>query len=474
MLESIMLAKPAWFTSRIRRIFSGIPLFFYLVTPPLQGSPVVNMNFESIKSRAEANDPYYQAALALIYRNGEKGQSISIDQFRNWAEKSSAQIHPLGFFAMGFLGKSENDHEKTKRFYRRAFGPGEGKLIKMAAEGDALASYALGQIILSNALDPDFKQDIGLAVRHFQIAAGLGHEPSRAQYAMFRLKGEGGVLKNEPEGFAILLKASEHDLPNAHYYLGRAYFEGLGVEKNDGQALVHMVEAAELNHGMAQLVTANFYANGVATAINWELAAKYAGNAAAMGIPKAAERFKEYELKRLENASNPGQSEISVNVPSPENTLTPEERVGRVVTPPDPSIVQSPISTTPAVVPNVGKEALTNARYALRLRHDVKVAVAQYRLAAESGEIDAQRELAELYYEGSFVDRDYHSAIKWFRQAADAGDAASQRYLGAMYFIGKGLAKDKKEAAKWLRLAAAQGDALAQDQLKMVERLIPR
>jgi TPR repeat protein len=64
--------------------------------------------------------------------------------------------------------------------------------------------------------------------------------------------------------------------------------------------------------------------------------------------------------------------------------------------------------------------------------------------------------------------------LKWFRQAADSGDAASQRYLGAMYFIGKGLAKDKLEAAKWLRLAAAQGDALAQDQLKMVERLLPR
>ncbi|MFP6854795.1 MAG: tetratricopeptide repeat protein, partial [Opitutales bacterium] len=206
----------------------------------------------------------------------------------------------------------------------------------------------------------------------------------------------------------------------------------------------------------------------------WELAAKYAGKAAAKGIPKAAELFKQYDLKRLENASNPGQSEIPVKVPSPEDTLTPEERIGLVNTPSDPHIVQTPPSTTPVVVSGIGKEALSKARDALRLRHDVKGAIAQYQLAAESGEIAAQRELAELFYEGSFVDRDYHSAIKWFRQAADAGDAASQRYLGAMYFIGKGLAKDKREAAKWLRLAAAQGDALAQDQLKMVERLIPR
>jgi TPR repeat protein len=158
-----------------------------------------------------------------------------------------------------------------------------------------------------------------------------------------------------------------------------------------------------------------------------------------------------------------------VKVPEPEDTLGPRERLPTPV--PSENQPQPPF---PAATPETGKEALAQARDALRLRHDVITAVTHYQIAAEAGNVDAQRELGELFYEGSFVDRDYHSALKWFHKAADAGDSSSQRYLGAMYFIGKGLAKDKQQAAKWLRLAAAQGDALAQEQLKMLERLIPR
>ena len=436
---------------------------------PVHASPAVDMSFEAIRSRAEEGDPYYQAALAFVFLHGEKGQPKSIDQFRNWTIKSAAQAHPLGLFAMGYLGKIDGDPEKTRRYYRRAFGPGESKLIKMAAAGDALASYCLGELFVSNVLPNEIEQDTDLAALHFRVAADRGHQPSRVQYAVFRIKGW-GVEKNEPEGFAMLLNVAEQNLPSAHYFLSHAYFEGWGVEKNYNKSLLHMVTAAELNYGRAQLKAAQFYAHGVASPTNWELAAKYAGMAAALGVPKANELFQEYERNRLATASNLSQPPLGVKVPEPEDTLSPHE-----VNPPAPVEVPSPSPVTPPLQLNPSaKKALAQARDALRVNHDVKTAVALYNVAAEAGDLEAQRELGELYYEGSFVDRNYHLALKWFHKAANAGDAPSQRYLGAMYFIGRGLAKDKQAAAKWLRLAAAQGDALAQEQLKMVERLLPR
>ncbi len=449
-----------------------LPLFafcFEAMVLPLRASPVVDMEFEAIKTRAEQGDAYYQAALAFVFLHGEKGQPKSIDQFRDWTTKSAAQAHPLGLFAMGYLGKIDGDPEKSRRYYGRVFGPGESKLIKMAATGDALASYCLGELFVSNVLPNGIDQDTDLAALHFRVAADRGHQPSRVQYAVFRIKGW-GVEKNEAEGFAMLLNVAEQNLPSAHYFLSHAYFEGWGVEKNDNKSLLHMVTAAELNYGRAQLKAAQFYAHAVASPTNWELASKYAGMASALGVPKAKELFEEYERNRLADKANSSQSPLGIHVPEPEETVSPHET--------QPPVSPEPVSPTP-ITPSVSanpssKKALAQARDALRLNHDVKAAVIFYNTAAETGNLEAQRELGELYYEGSFVDRDYHLALKWFLKAGEAGDAPSQRYLGAMYFIGKGLPKDKQAAVKWLRLAAAQGDALAQEQLKMVERLLPR
>ncbi len=477
MLEAIMFATCERKISRNLSVFVSLICCFFAVAPLGHASPVVAMSYDAIRSRAETGDAYFQAALAFVYLNGDKGQMKSIDQFRDWAAKSSAQAHPLGLFAMGYQGKIEGDLAKSRRYYHRVFGPGEGKLLKMAAEGDALASYCLGQLFISKALLPEVKQDIVLAALHFRIAAERGHEPSRVQYAVLRIKGY-GVEKNEVEGFAMLLKASEQDLPAAHYYLGYAYFEGWGVEKNENKALVHMVAAAELNYGQAQLSAAQFYARGVASPVNWELAAKYAGRADALGVPEAAALYLKYDRNRRETPSTTGQPPLGVKIPEPEDTLGPRERLP---TGSPPGIVSPPRVPSPPVSPTVSSATgisatknLAEARDALRLRHDVKTSIALYQTAAEAGNVEAQRELGELFYDGSFVNRDYRTALKWFNLAAGSGDATSQRYLGAMYFIGKGLAKNKREAAKWLRLAAAQGDALAQEQLKMVERLLPR
>jgi TPR repeat protein len=98
-----------------------------------------------------------------------------------------------------------------------------------------------------------------------------------------------------------------------------------------------------------------------------------------------------------------------------------------------------------------------------------------YRMAAQQGNPDAQKQLGVMYEEGDGVPKDAVEAEKWFRKAvigtrekAEHGDPEAQANLGTMYYKGMGLPKDNDEAEKWYRKAAAQGNKYAQFQLDTI------
>jgi uncharacterized protein len=82
---------------------------------------------------------------------------------------------------------------------------------------------------------------------------------------------------------------------------------------------------------------------------------------------------------------------------------------------------------------------------------------------AEQGDVRAQMSLGTMSY--SATPPNYEEAAKWFRLAAEQGDVVAERYLGAMYANGQGIARDDREAVKWYGRAAEQGDADAQASL---------
>ena len=61
------------------------------------------------------------------------------------------------------------------------------------------------------------------------------------------------------------------------------------------------------------------------------------------------------------------------------------------------------------------------------------------------------------YDKGRGVPQDYAQAVKWYRLAADQGHAEAQRDLGVMYFYERGIPQDDVQAHMWFNLAAAQG-----------------
>lgn len=109
------------------------------------------------------------------------------------------------------------------------------------------------------------------------------------------------------------------------------------------------------------------------------------------------------------------------------------------------------------------------AQYELALRYhsgkNYLKAHEWYLKAAEQGHAEAQNNLGTLYSSGLGVTQDYPKAIDWMRKAADAGNANAQANMGVMYLRGRGVEKSDTEAFKWFLMAAEQGQAQAEAEM---------
>ncbi len=76
--------------------------------------------------------------------------------------------------------------------------------------------------------------------------------------------------------------------------------------------------------------------------------------------------------------------------------------------------------------------------------------------------------LADVYYFGHFVPKDYDAAVKWYLRAGDKGNPLAQSTLGDIYYYGRGVPQDYETAAAWWERAAKQGVGGAQLNLSVL------
>ena len=117
-----------------------------------------------------------------------------------------------------------------------------------------------------------------------------------------------------------------------------------------------------------------------------------------------------------------------------------------------------------AIVGGLGSSAPSRvpARTSAPAPSDPSDRLAFYQKGADSGNSEAQLQLAILYAKGEGVTQDYAIAAKWFRAAANQGSARAQYDLGVLYERGRGVPVDLTEAAKWYLKAAEAKYPLAQ------------
>lgn len=81
---------------------------------------------------------------------------------------------------------------------------------------------------------------------------------------------------------------------------------------------------------------------------------------------------------------------------------------------------------------------------------------------AESGNANAQHELAVLLTTARGTADDYAEAAIWLQRAAASGHSSAQYWLGNLYMQGAGVPRNSKLMIKWWSAAALQGVASAQ------------
>lgn len=111
---------------------------------------------------------------------------------------------------------------------------------------------------------------------------------------------------------------------------------------------------------------------------------------------------------------------------------------------------------------------------------DMARAFEWYRLADQiGGSRDAEFAMAQMYFHGRGVARDYAEAFALYKKAAAKGHHIAQYLIGAMYEEGWAVKRDYVEAWKWYTLALAGRDqAIALNPLydprQALDRLEPR
>ncbi|WP_394670725.1 tetratricopeptide repeat protein [Halosquirtibacter xylanolyticus] len=80
-----------------------------------------------------------------------------------------------------------------------------------------------------------------------------------------------------------------------------------------------------------------------------------------------------------------------------------------------------------------------------------------YHKAANQGDLEANKLLADLYYEGTGVVKDYKNAKTLYIKAADLGDVEALTRLGDIYYYGKGVKRNYSTACGWYKKAMMKG-----------------
>lgn len=83
--------------------------------------------------------------------------------------------------------------------------------------------------------------------------------------------------------------------------------------------------------------------------------------------------------------------------------------------------------------------------------------------AAAEGDMQAQFELGDFYYQGERAERDLDKALEWFEDASVQGHPMAQYRLGMMHYQGEGVERNLPQAYIILKMAAVNGQDAAMD-----------
>ena len=341
--------------------------------------------FDWYKKAVVDDDGFAELRIGHLYYDG-RGFDQSYGEAMLWYRKAASKRNLDAIFQIGVMyyeGKSvPADHAEAAKWYR------------MAAEQDhARAASHLGSLY---ALGHGVPLNQTIALRWISKAADLG-DPD-AQAALDEMGFKKSAAAGEPDliqGIAAYLRndrsAAAHHVvplaqqgnPDAQYYLGLMYMNGVGVEQNFQEAFNWYLAAATQGHVAAMHQTGNAYVGGQGVEMDMDKFIYW--------VEKAQQARRESNRKYVDELRQR-------NDPHAEAF----ER---------------------------GLEAQLSQKY--------DEALPIWRDLAAKDVAAVQRHLAKLHLHGYGVTENRSTAIEWYRRAANLGDAESQFELGLFIMSGE-------------------------------------
>ena len=266
----------------------------------------------------------------------------------------------------------------------------------------------------------------------------------------------------------------ERQKPYLQYRIGKMYASGLGTEQNYEKAAHWFSQAAAMDHKYAQYSLAGLYRRGQGVEKNdtrafslymssadqgnpyasLELAKMYRdGSGTKPDLQQAEWRFQDaysgFFVLKEKSHDDKLQYRIGQMLYTGTGTSTDNERAARYW-------------EKSAKLGNINAQYALGTLWLETRSRDSGQAVEWLTKAANAEHSAAQYVLGKLYRDGVYFNKDMDQAMKWFRSAAELGNEYAAYQMGRLLLLGEEIPKDVEAAMKWLNLSAEKGNPYAQ------------
>jgi len=447
--------KDVCFLVNIKRLTASLAIILMTGVHSLVASPLTE-ELANIHGKAQAGDAYYQGALALFHRHGERGLNVNVAEAEKWARLAAAKDSPFGLCALAGIELEKGNSERGRYLYDEAYL--NTGLLALARDDDPLALFCLSMIEIDNP-----PRNFSKAIRHLNKSADLGLGAAQSTLGMLYFTGI-GVKKNSQMAIRWCSKGARLQSPLGMFYLGMAYSVGDGIDYNKDIAGRWLRAAADRNLPMAQLTLGMKYATGEGFDHNLEAAVGWLERASSNGSSEAKLQLRKYRVL-LEKAQK-GESSTAIDMDQRSLAEIAAEKASGSSTNLDRNATVAPSPESSPLSPKELADPVNYARKALTVEKNPTKAIRLLKGPARSGDSEASRLLGTVYYRA----KEFEQARSWFQSSAKGGDAEAQRFLGMIFFLGQGVEQDYAQASHWLGKASAGGDTQAPRYLRIVEQ----
>jgi len=148
-------------------------IVWILICSPRAWSSASSKDLSFVQAKALEGDKYYQGALALFYKYGEKGLPIDLAESERWAKLAAKSDGGIGMAVLASIELERDKVERGQFLYDEAYL--HSNLRDLAKAKDPIAFFCVGLMEIDNP-----PRNVEKGMRNLERAANQGLATAQA------------------------------------------------------------------------------------------------------------------------------------------------------------------------------------------------------------------------------------------------------------------------------------------------------